>query len=567
MKNKKLLALGLAMSMLVATLIGCGSEPAKESTTSTGTAKESQETSTSVESEDSSVVNGVNKTGYPIVDEAQTLSVVGITRIEGLDPNEVDIHNEIKELTNVNIDWEVMMNAELVSGEKLPLILSRKELPDIILGGITDPDYLAMIDAGQCVAIDEYMEEWAPNFMKVLEESPGLRESITAADGHIYAFPYTVAFGTEEYYQMAGHVTWINQDWLDAVGKDIPTTTEEFKEVLLAFKTQDPNGNGIADELPLMLEPYNMFDVYMGAWGFLPRQSVIDVRNLSIIDGEVVYAGYEDEFREALDYFHELWDLELIDPETFTQDDAMFSAKKLANPRVGGVFHAWQSSQWRLSDDADAISEYSILPPLAGPDGDRMYPQSYIGIRKRGGAIITKDCENIELAIRWIDTLIDPKYGYQFNTSRREGYHYVDNGGETMEALRDYNGATNVEEDKMVDLSFTCISGSTYLRQPKTDNPFDLNNEKAASDAIFKDYFPKGENLYPNVFLTTEENDRASELTAELQTYMDTFLPKWVINGGDDAAWEAHKKQLENLGVKEWVEIYKGALERYNSMK
>ena len=32
----------------------------------------------------------------------------------------------------------------------------------------------------------------------------------------------------------------------------MPTTTEEFYEVLKAFKTQDPNGNGKADEIPLI---------------------------------------------------------------------------------------------------------------------------------------------------------------------------------------------------------------------------------------------------------------------------------------------------------------------------
>ena len=44
---------------------------------------------------------------------------------------------------------------------------------------------------------------------------------------------------------------WIYQPWLDALGLEMPTTTDEFEQVLLAFKEQDPNGNGQADEIPL----------------------------------------------------------------------------------------------------------------------------------------------------------------------------------------------------------------------------------------------------------------------------------------------------------------------------
>lgn len=43
----------------------------------------------------------------------------------------------------------------------------------------------------------------------------------------------------------------INVEWLEKLYFDMPTTTEELKEVLIAFKTKDPNGNGKADEIPL----------------------------------------------------------------------------------------------------------------------------------------------------------------------------------------------------------------------------------------------------------------------------------------------------------------------------
>ena len=46
------------------------------------------------------------------------------------------------------------------------------------------------------------------------------------------------------------HGAMIRQDWLDKLGLKMPVTQEEFVDVLRAFKTQDPNGNGQADEIP-----------------------------------------------------------------------------------------------------------------------------------------------------------------------------------------------------------------------------------------------------------------------------------------------------------------------------
>ena len=41
----------------------------------------------------------------------------------------------------------------------------------------------------------------------------------------------------------------IRQDWLDKLGLSMPTTVDEWYNVLKAFRA-DPNGNGKADEIP-----------------------------------------------------------------------------------------------------------------------------------------------------------------------------------------------------------------------------------------------------------------------------------------------------------------------------
>ena len=71
---------------------------------------------------------------------------------------------------------------------------------------------------------------------------------ITSPDGEIYGLPQV----NECYHCFYSQRAWINSDWLENVGMDVPQTTEEFVDVLTAFKEQDANGNGDPnDEIPL----------------------------------------------------------------------------------------------------------------------------------------------------------------------------------------------------------------------------------------------------------------------------------------------------------------------------
>jgi hypothetical protein len=66
---------------------------------------------------------------------------------------------------------------------------------------------------------------------------------------NMYGFPaYTAGYG-----DMSALNTWfINMEWLNKLDLEIPTTTDELTTVLRAFKEQDPNGNGLRDEIPMI---------------------------------------------------------------------------------------------------------------------------------------------------------------------------------------------------------------------------------------------------------------------------------------------------------------------------
>ena len=563
MKMKKLLVLGMTGCLLAQALMGCGSTSGQQESSATeAAATESTAGMASEEAGSGSSVE-VHKEGLPIVDEPQTLSVLTISTHPEVEPTEVVIQQEIAEATNVTIEWTIIPTAAWE--ERKGLTLAQTELPDIMLGDamFTDTDLQNMIEAGQAIAIDGLIDEYAPNFQKIMENQPDLRASITNEDGHIYGIPqYIGSEGAVRGVTTTNRITYINQTWLDNLGLEMPTTTAELEEVLKAFKEQDPNGNGMADEIPLSTYVDNQyFADWFGAFGLVPNANENKYENIAVKDGKVVFSAVEDEYREAVKYFSQLWAEGLIDPETFTQDASMFNAKLKSETRIVGMFSAWRGTSWRLSDDD---TEYAVLPPLEGPDGDKLYPEMFNGVTSRAGAVITSSCDNPELAMRWIDNLVSPENGYQFWTKAKIGYNLEDTGEEQYTLIKQLD-VDDPEYIRQVMLGFTCVDHTTMNRKPTDPDPLNVDNEKTAADVYYNEYYP--EEHFPNVFLSQEEGRVVTELQPQLKSYVDTMLAQWITSGGVEEGWDSYIEQLNSMGLQEYIAQFQAAMDRYNAQQ
>ena len=92
------------------------------------------------------------------------------------------------------------------------------------------------------IPTEELIDNYMPKYKELLESKEEYRLEATAPDGHIYGFPYIE--------EMFGLVLTpgpfeINADWLKQVGKEMPTTVDEWVDCLKAFRDAgDLNGNG-----------------------------------------------------------------------------------------------------------------------------------------------------------------------------------------------------------------------------------------------------------------------------------------------------------------------------------
>ena len=230
---------------------------------------------------------------------------------------------------------------DVVSGttaETLTLMLASGDYPNLIYkSSYSMLEVVKYGELGVFVPMEDYIAEYAPNVTKAFEENPALKAAVYAPDGHIYMMPYW----EECYHCSMAMKMWINTEWLKAVGMDMPTTTDEFEKVLIAFRDQDPNGNGQKDEIPLtgFIKSWNG-----EPWNFLMNSFIYDTgtgSDFTYINGDkVAFAPIQPEWKEGLKYIKSLYEQGLYDPQAYTQNADQFKNLALGDDELVGVYAA-----------------------------------------------------------------------------------------------------------------------------------------------------------------------------------------------------------------------------------
>ena len=111
-------------------------------------------------------------------------------------------------------------------------------LPDgLFTAGMNDYDLLRYAKQGIIIPLENLIDKYMPNLQAVFEKYPEYRTMVTAPDGHIYSFPWIEQLGEgKEAIQAIGDIPYINKKWLDFLDFEVPTTTEELEQALIAFR-------------------------------------------------------------------------------------------------------------------------------------------------------------------------------------------------------------------------------------------------------------------------------------------------------------------------------------------
>jgi putative aldouronate transport system substrate-binding protein len=551
MKKYRHLCIILALVMLISlTISGCkGKDKDSEQTNKDNDIVEDKKEKDEKNKEDTS------KTGYPIVDEKTTLKIVSRKRHDVKNFDELKFFEDLEAKTNVHIDWEVIPNEGWE--EKKGLIFASGSLPDAFFGnGIIDDIALVKYSSqGLIKPIETYIDECCPNFSKLVKENTEYLKLITAPDGHVYGIP-TISEAEPD----VSAPLFINTKWLKDCGKDMPTTTDEFYDVLKTFKGKDLNGNSKKDEIPFSFrygDANTGMDSLFGAFGVLDNKSHLMVTD----DDKVQFTAIQPGYKEAIKYFYKLSSEGLIDNEAFTHDLQVMTSKIKNDEHILGAFFGW-SLNWAFNT---TDVEYERVAPLKGPNGDQMWNCAKTSeISNKTSFCITSACKEPEVAMRWVDLMYDVDTAVQSKFGLI-GYSLKENSNGKLEFAKAPEGMT-INEYKHQHVPG--VSGMGVFTKEMRDRFEAMTpslEEKYELDKIYEPYLPK--KVYPDVFFTLDEAEEISTLQTDILDYVDQMCAKWITQGGVDEEWDAYVKRLEGMGLDKMIKIRQDAYDRFLAAK
>ena len=179
----------------------------------------------------------VSEVSFPLKEQAELSFITNAPATSTQDPNERVIFQRMEEQTNVHIDWTCFVSDQFSDKKNLALA-QFGNLPDgLFNAGMSDYDLLRYAKQGIIIPLENLIDKYMPNLQAVFEKYPEYRTMCTAPDGHIYSFPWIEQLGSgKEAIQAIGDIPYINKKWLDYLGLEIPTTTDELEQVLIQFR-------------------------------------------------------------------------------------------------------------------------------------------------------------------------------------------------------------------------------------------------------------------------------------------------------------------------------------------
>lgn len=514
-------------------------------------------------------LNGnVYEQGWPIVKEKITLKVLAMQDASIKDINTHYLFTNLEKKTNIKIEWILAPGDSFI--EKRNVLIAGGDYPDIFSGGMSKTDEMNLGSSqGVLMPLNPLMEKYGDWINKSFKYRPELVTNSTALDGNIYALPQ-IYYNLHVKYPIKG---WINQAWLDELGLKMPTTTDEYYEVLKAFKTKDPNGNGKADEIPLVGSPKSwnadIFDFFMSA--FVVNTAANG--RLNAENGKLSYAPSTAEYKEALKWYKKLYDEKLFTAESFTYDGEQL--KQLGdNPSaeiVGSFSGGYYGVAMNAAPSNERIKDYNILPPLKGPSGKSYIFNAPLNITN-GNFAISTNCKNPEAAMRWGDWFYSPEAKFAMWYGKLgENWDYANESDKNLigdgPAIWKYISNLGIETSQNIicgsmGLPYGDVTKDIYLGMASTggDN-YDAKMTKWVQDSYVGHEMKE---IVQEMYFSNEEATEMAQINAPMEDYVKESAAKFIMGKMNiDQDWDKYISQLESIGLKRYVEIKQKAYDSY----
>ena len=572
---QKTAAIVLAVSMAVS-LAACGKQA--EETGNAGSAANTENTG-NADTQASSGTGSVevNETGYPITSEEIAVTAAGPMPSGCEDWSQLAVIDEYANRLGIRLDCDFY---ETDWETQLTLKVAGDELPDMLIGcSMNVSDVNEWGGEGYFLDLSQYMD-LMPNLKAYFDQYPELEAYCTTSDGHIYGLPKLKVDMTDRLTR-----SFINKQWLDNLGLSMPTSIDEYYDVLVAFKEQDANGNGDPDdEIPLL------FTSDSGGYTALEK-TLLDAYGIFTTDpnyvlqadesGKVELANINDTYKEYLKFMHRLYAEGLMEQEAFT-----ITGDEITTKQQGDVYGSFgcgsapfvmankdisYDANWMalsgMSSELHPKREASIASPvqnsiLVAVNGNTEYPEALARFidyfyTEEGMLSATKGYDGVTF-----DMVQDDLLGTEVPEMRiPDGYT---SGEEFRYKGAILNEALNLVE-KNIDRQAMFESDREVLEKPEFVEKYGW---AARVIDAFKSDDVTGVEAYPVVSYTSDEVEERGAVYKDITTYLKQARAQFITGELDlDKDWDTYVNTLNQMNLGRLLEIEQAAYDRYAAVK
>jgi len=496
---------------------------------------------------------------------------IGIPKNANVDDYETNSYTLwLEEQTGYNLEFQFFSSASTDYKSQIStMIAGGEKLPDILWGMELDSNAYEMYgEDGFFVDLTPYFEDQEKSSVfwdRLSHVYPEdfqefIRENLAEPDSQkIWAMPTieSTEFDTMKYQ------VFINQVWLDKLGLSMPTDTDSLYNVLKAFVTKDPNGNGKTDEIGIVGADNNTGSYNAVSWilNMFINESRDEYWNVDE-NGKLYLPYITDEYRQGLIYLNKLVKDGLMPDSLFTM--SMSDIKGVANPADGvnkaGIIVGHPTIIF--TEDNESLYEYAPLKTWG------------YAVRSEGtfrkNTFITTDCENVEAAWNLLMTMCTKESAMR----QRYGEKGVD-----WEDADD--GATSFlgrEADLKVLNESAWATGNTLWHAIGATINVNAENESRQIDEniskwgkwkmdLMKETYEnwvaaeeaKPSVLVPKLVMTSEETEATQVERDNCKAWLNTMRAKFAcgtenLNPSDDGDWNDYVSKMESYGLAKWQE-------------
>ena len=421
---------------------------------------------------------------------------------------------------------------ELIKGQDLPDVLFKAELDSNEVRDLYGNGYI--------IDLKPYLETYAPDLWKLLQQHPEWEKAITMADGSIPALPAINTLQNND-------AMWINTSWLRRLKLEMPTTADELTEVLRRFKTEDPNGNFKQDEIPLAF--LGMWELrFLGhAFGIIDNDYYVSEK-----DGIVTSSLTSDQNRSFLTWLNQLWTEGLLDQKGFITTDTL---RQVTDENAAITYGMIMTSTPLTILPQTALEQYTMMDPLVY-EGKQVY-RDLTGDLVRGTFAITSACKEPEKLVSWVNILYTEE-GRRLAFYGAEGEDYLWN----EDGMWEWTAPLQTVADEVLP-THTISEGGTApgyedgIFQTQYRDEATRETVKALKNLKQYSVIP-----YPPVTLDAETEKRVAEIQNDLSRYAERTMARFVTGDIEltDENWEQFCSTVNEKGLQEMIDIWQKAI-------